>query len=56
MLQKNGFILFISELQRLLCNKNRIDKTISWGKYFSPLILDDPETIGTKVISGIQGF
>ena len=41
MLQKNGFILLISGMCRLICNKNQIDMTISWGQYFSPLILDE---------------
>ena len=36
-----AFILLISESQRLICNKNQIDTTISWGQYFSPLILDE---------------
>ena len=34
-------LLLISELHRLLCNKNQIDMTISWRQYFSSLILDE---------------
>ena len=39
--RKMIFILLISELQQLPCNKNQIDTAISWGQYFSLLILDD---------------
>ena len=34
-------ILLISESRGVICNKNQIDTTISWGQYFSPLILDE---------------
>ena len=39
--RKMDFILLINELCRLLCNKNQIDMTLSWGQYFSLLILDE---------------
>ena len=39
--RKMVFILLISEFCRLLCNKNQIDMIISWGQYFSSLILDE---------------
>ena len=29
---------------------------ISWGQYFSPLIMDESGAIGTKMILGKQGF
>ena len=39
--RKGVFILLFSESHRLLCNKNWINTTISWGQYFSPLIMDE---------------
>ena len=35
------FILLFSEMRRLLCNKKLIIRIISWGPYFSPLIMDE---------------
>ena len=46
--EKWFFILLVSVMHRLLCNKNQIDQidmTISRGQYFSPLILDESWSI-----------
>ena len=35
------FILLFSESHRLLCNKNLIDTTISWGQFLTQQILNE---------------